>query len=155
MTTMTPDGKTQSDLCKSFNKSIKQLAKKLYIISKKSIKVSSLMNQLKMATSESPILLIEGAGPDIYKHREIIQNKDKDFFDKVDFTAVYGHTDKLKANMDLFNMVKEKWPKLAADEQQTIGGIVANLLDCYIKYTLFEKIKSGKMTVEQAGFIEE
>lgn len=151
----THDGKTQKEICSLFNKSLKSLAKKLYIISKKNIKVSSLMNQLKIATEESPILLIEEAGPGIYEQRELIKNREDDFFSKVDFNEKYGHTDAMKANIDLFNMVKDRWSTIGHDEKAKIGVIMDTLLDCYIKYTIFEKIKCGKIKPETAGFIVE
>jgi hypothetical protein len=146
------DGETELEVCKSFNKIIRKLVKTLYILSKKSLKVDSLKNQLSAAIQEDSFIIIKEAGPGIYEHRKLIQDRVEDFFSKVDFQAKYGHTNGLKNNMDLFLLVKQKWPKMTQEEKNSIGDDVQNLLDQYMKYLLFQKIKNGNITPDQVGY---
>jgi hypothetical protein len=150
-----PDGLTRDDVCKLFNKAVQQLAKKLFILSKKSIKVESLMNQLSMAIQEDREIVIKEAGPKIYEHRKIIEEKDEDFFAKIDFQSQYGQIKEFKSNMDLFLLVKEQWPKMKGPERVAIGDIVQSLLDNYMIYLVFQKIESGKIKADAVGFTTE
>lgn len=150
-----PDGLTRDDVCKLFNKAVQQLAKKLFILSKKSIKVESLMNQLSMAIQEDREIVIKEAGPKIYEHRKIIEEKDEDFFAKIDFQSQYGQIKEFKSNMDLFLLVKEQWPKMKGLERVAIGDIVQSLLDNYMIYLVFQKIESGKIKADAVGFTTE
>ena len=108
----TPDGETELEVCKVFNKVIRKLIKNLYILSKKSLKVDSLKNKMSAAVQEDIFIIIKEAGPEIYKYKQLIQDRVEDFFSQIDFQAKYGHTDGMKNNMDLFILVKEKWPNM-------------------------------------------
>lgn len=150
-----PDGLTREEVCKLFNKAVQQLAKKLFILSKKSIKVESLMNQLSIAIQEDREIIIKEAGPKIYEYRKIIEERDEDFFSKIDFQSQYGQNQEFKSNMDLFFLVKEQWPKMKDTERLSVGDIVQSLLDSYMTFLIFQKIESGKIQPDVVGFTRE
>ncbi len=150
-----PDGLTREEVCKQFNKAVQQLAKKLFILSKKSIKVESLMNQLSIAIQEDREIVIKEAGPKIYEHRKIIEDRDEDFFAKIDFQSKFGQNQEFKSNMDLFFLVKEQWPKMKSTERTSVGDIVQSLLDSYMTYLIFQKIESGNIQPDVVGFTRE
>lgn len=152
---LTPDGQTRSQICGTFNKIMTKLVKILIVVSKKSIKAESLKNKLRAAVDEDRELVIKEGGPYIIEHKEYIDSKDCDFFSKIDFVGKYGKTEAMKTNMSLFQLVKDKWPKMTPKEQEVIGGHMQVLLDCAMKFRVFNMIQSGKIGVEDVGFIKQ
>jgi hypothetical protein len=154
MSIKTPDGETKEDICKIFNSLIRKLANKAYVMSKRSINAESLKNQLKILLDDDPSTnaIIVEAGPEIYQHRELIEKKDKNFWDKVDFQKKYGHTKNMQTYSELFNIIKTKWPTLEKDEIDEIGNIASSILNAYKTYRVFVKIEDGSIKAEQVGF---
>lgn len=151
---LTPDGETKSDICKNFNNNIKKLTNKAYVMSKRSLDAESLKNKLKILLDDAPDTkeLLEGAGPEIYKHRKLIESKDKNFWDKVDFEKEYGHTENMKANTKLFGIIKTKWSSLNESEMTEIGEIAEELLNLYQTYRVFLKIENNELRADVVGF---
>lgn len=155
MSIKTPNGETKEDICKKFNMNIKKLTNKAYVMSKRSMNAESLKNQLKILLDDDPSTnaIIVEAGPEIYKHRKLIEAKDKNFWDKVDFQKEYGHTKNMKTYAELFNIIKTKWPSLEKDEIDDIGKIAEDILNLYRTYNVFLKIEDGSLKAELVGFV--
>ena len=156
MSIQTPNGETKADICKKFNLNIRKLANKANVMSKRSMDSESLKNQLKILLDDDPstdAILVE-AGPEIYKHRKLIETKDKNFWDKVDFEGEYGHTENMKTYSSLFKIIKTKWPTLEKEEIDDIGNIAVDILNLYRTYNVFLKIEDGSLKAETVGFIK-
>lgn len=154
MSIKTPNGETKEDICKQFNMNIKKLTNKANVMSKRSMDSESLKNQLKILLDDDPSTdaIITGAGPEIYKHRELIKKKDKNFWDKVDFIKEYGHTKNMKTYSSLFTIIKTKWPTLDETEMNEIGDIALDLLNLYMTFGVFKKIEDGTLDAKLVGF---
>lgn len=149
------NGLSQLEVAKKFNKTLKDLAKKAWLLNKKSIKMDSIRNLLSTAIDEDPMLVIKLAGPIIYEFKAEIENRQEyieNLFDKIDFKGKYGQSNTMQANMEIFDAIKNKWGSLGDEEKIEVGDAVFTLLDCYINHLLFEKIKSGRIKPTDVGF---
>lgn len=157
MSYKTPKGETKSDICKQFNMNIKKLTNKAYIMSKRSLDAESVKNKLKILLDDEPDsdLIIKEAGPEIYKHRVLIEKKDKNFWDKVDFEKEYGHTENMRTYSGLFKIIKSKWKTLEKEETDDIGNLAEELLNAYRTYDVFIKVENGKIDPNLIGFVSE
>ena len=150
----TPNGETKNDICKKYNLDIKKLANKAYVMSKRSVDSESIKNSLKILLDDDPHtdMILSIAGPEIYKHRKLIENKDKNFWEKVDLKQEYGHTENMKTYGGLFEIIKAKWNTLEQSEMDEIGEIAEDLLNLYKTYNVFGKLESGSINPEIIGF---
>ena len=154
---LTDRGESKKDVLDTFNKALKDLVNKVYILSKKSIKAESLKNQLSIVIRDDPETIIKDAGPAICEHKTQIEKYSQDpgndnFWSEIDFEKKWGHTENMKKYMDLFNLVKTQWPDLSIEEKKSVGKLVQTLLDRYIVYTIFIKVESGTLKAENVGF---
>lgn len=155
MSLKTPDGETKNDICKKFNKNIQKLSNKAYVMSKRSMESESIKNKLKILFGDDPFTdaIISVAVTGIYKYRKLIEEKDTQFWEKVDFEKEYGHSEQMKTYGGLLIIIKSKWKSLSEPEIQEIGQIAQDLLEQYKIFSIFELIESGQLDKQKVGFI--
>jgi hypothetical protein len=131
------------DIAEKFNKNIKKLLLFMNESLQDNILFDTVKRRVTIITKEHPLLLLEEAGPEIFKYRDPIHNESDDLFDNLDATVMDNEQFKtyMKDNKSqsesinqLLKMLKKIWISYSADEKKQVKKSLKILLSEYCKY---------------------
>lgn len=137
------DDKSKSDLVNKFNHEIRWLMKKIYIISKKSISIASLRNQLLVGINADPEIGLQYAGPEIYGFKDAIRKRDVNYFCSMNYNET-PQAGPVKYDQSVLLLLQEQMPKCTDYEKEELFKRIGNMLDMYLEYILFTKCETLK-----------
>ena len=135
------DNHSRREIVNNFNKDIRWILKRFYVITGKSLRVESIMNLLYNAIHEDIEFVIQNVGPELQKYTSLIRGGDVDYFSEHidinddEYNNVEGYD-----NNNLMTLIKEEIPKLKMEEKEEIFRHINTLLDSYMEYVILEMI---------------
>jgi hypothetical protein len=129
------------DIIDKFNKNIKKIIKVLDSSIINNISYDTSKRRLSIVMKETPIILLQQGGAEIYNKREFIINnklddllsKDISYFVKIDELNEINETQKEEVS-NLFVLIKGCWFTFNIDEKKYVNRILQSLLSEYSKY---------------------
>jgi hypothetical protein len=116
-----------------YNSSIKGLCRLVSLLDKDNAVIELIKNRISLFLESNPTEAINISGEYINKYKEKIDSKDESFF------LSGGISDELKnANSSitsLFELIKEKWPKLSIKEKDDFWQKIEAMVKAYVVYT--------------------
>lgn len=107
--------------------------------------IKELQNRVHLATTTDPFILIQEAGPYVFKYREQIRRNDVEYFmeSKPEDLIDGNIPEEIDAN-NVIELCKQNWSSLKDDEKKIIIQKVKELLTLYVRYLLFEQERKKK-----------
>lgn len=127
---------------KKFNNKITQITRLAVNKSPNEPKFLSIKSKVHLVKQIAPNDIIEVAGPEIFKYKKQIKERDEDFF-------MYGEEFEAylkKSVIDVFNIheiflrIRVVYPEATEEEKDTIWDILNKLVGYYIMYAMIQKI---------------
>lgn len=102
--------------------------------------IKELQNRVHLATTTDPFILIQEAGPYVFKYRDQIRRNDIEFFmaSKPDDLIDGDVPEEIDAG-NIIELCKQNWNNLKDSEKSIIIDKVKSLLTLYVRFLLYEQ----------------